>query len=259
MDNQQTEEIMKARRWLRPQMGSWMLGLAMLVAAAHGAPAAEGLREGQATVAADVAFTPEQMKSRFIGDFTRWAKADQGTLPQPDAVLAIGSSSMRMWKTIAQDLAPAKIIHRGFGGSTMRDVVTMQDFFGRYGCRKILIYQGDNDLVGQGKQAERDFIAPLTSFIAGIRERHPETEFYLLSVKFSPSRMPAKASYAQANEAMRTMADGDDRIHFIDVNTPMLDDQGNPREELFLADRLHMNGQGYAIWTKAVRQALLGE
>lgn len=250
---------MKARSWLRPQMGSWMLGLAMVVAAACGAAAADGVPEGKTTGAADFAFTPEQMKSRFIGDFTRWAKADQGKLPQPDAVLAIGSSSMRMWQTIARDLAPARIIHRGFGGSTMRDVVTMQDFFGRYGCRKILIYQGDNDLVGQGKQAGHDFIAPLTSFIASIREKHPETEFYLLSVKFSPSRMPAKANYAQANDEMRKMADGDDKIHFIDVNTPMLDAQGNPREELFLKDRLHMNEQGYAIWTKAVRQALLGE
>ena len=46
------------------------------------------------------------------------------------------------------------------------------------------------------------------------------------------------------------------KVEFIDVFTPMLDAQGQPREELFLPDRLHMNAAGYEVWKQAVRPYL---
>jgi len=204
-------------------------------------------------------FTPEQSGSGFIKDFQRWAAEDEGKLPQPAAVLAIGSSSMRMWKSIAQDLAPATIIHRGFGGSTMKDVVLMQSFFDRYGCQKILLYEGDNDLSKDDSNVDADFLDHLKSFIAGIRKNHPDTEFYLMSIKYSPRRVSRIPAYAQANKAMAEMAGADQKIHFIDTNSPMLGGNELPREDLFKNDYLHMNEKGYAIWKDAVRAALLNE
>jgi len=41
-------------------------------------------------------------------------------------------------------------------------------------------------------------------------------------------------------------------VDFVDVYTPMLDASGQPRAELFRADRLHMTADEYAIWRKVV-------
>jgi lysophospholipase L1-like esterase len=46
-------------------------------------------------------------------------------------------------------------------------------------------------------------------------------------------------------------------MHYVDVTGAMLDRNGQPRPELFGPDSLHMNGAGYAEWTRVIRAALL--
>ncbi|HOK04182.1 MAG TPA: GDSL-type esterase/lipase family protein [Victivallales bacterium] len=206
----------------------------------------------------EIEFSEEQKKSKFINDFIKWSKLDtRETLPQPDAILVIGSSSIKKWTTITNDLSPLKIIHRGFGGSTMKDALIMHNFFMRYGVKKIVIYEGDNDLNKDDSNVEKDFIQPLTEFIQKTWEIDKDVEFYLISIKYSPSRMHAKERYSEANQKMKEMAINNPKIHFIDVNSKMLDDASNPRPELFLKDRLHMNENGYKIWTEELKKVLL--
>ena len=37
-------------------------------------------------------------------------------------VLFFGSSSIRLWKSLAEDMAPLKVVNRGYGGAMMRDL-----------------------------------------------------------------------------------------------------------------------------------------
>lgn len=39
-----------------------------------------------------------------------------------DAILFAGSSSIRLWSTLADDMAPYSVIQRGFGGSELSDL-----------------------------------------------------------------------------------------------------------------------------------------
>ena len=52
----------------------------------------------------------------------------------------------------------------------------------------------------------------------------------------------------QANELIEKWSKNDTRLDYIDVYTKMLDAKGRPRADLFLADSLHLNAAGYAIW-----------
>ena len=40
-----------------------------------------------------------------------------------DAILFIGSSSIRLWKTLDKDMEPYNVIQRGYGGANFRDVI----------------------------------------------------------------------------------------------------------------------------------------
>lgn len=205
----------------------------------------------------NVVFNPEQATNRYLADFVRWAIEDIANPPGPEAVLALGSSSMRLWNTIKEDLAPLEIIHRGFGGSRMKDVVEMQSFFDRYDVDTILVYQGDNDLSGPWTNVEDHFMADVRQFVAHVHQRRPDTEIYFISPKPSPSRTAALPRYLEAGRQLQEMAAADPRLHFIDVYTLMVDEQGEPLESIFKGDRLHMNEEGYRLWTQAVREALL--
>ncbi len=201
-------------------------------------------------------FSPQQAKNHYIRDFIRWTTQDDGDLPRRDAVLAVGSSSMRMWDSIREDLAPLEIVHRGFGGSKMKDVLEMITFFQRYECGTVLVYEGDNDLSGPWLKPETyaDQCREFTEAMFAVR---PDAHIYFISTKPSPSREAAMDRFAEANEYVQELCDDHDQLHFIDVFSRMLDDDGSPREDIFKSDRLHMNEKGYVIWTDAVRAALL--
>jgi len=44
-----------------------------------------------------------------------------------DAVMFAGSSSIRLWSTLAQDMAPYHIIQRGYGGAKLSDYAIFAD------------------------------------------------------------------------------------------------------------------------------------
>jgi lysophospholipase L1-like esterase len=200
-------------------------------------------------------FSPEQAKSPFLNDFIRWVREDDGNLPRREAVLAVGSSSMRMWKSIQNDLQPLDIIHRGFGGSTMRHVLQMDDFFLRYEAGTVLVYQGDNDLAGNHTSVDA-YLEQCQQFIELLRSERPDVKIYFISTKPSPSRKNAMPRFAEANARLAALCENDPNLYFIDVFTPMLDEEGVTREELFIGDRLHLNEAGYELWTHIVRSHL---
>src|ERR1700732_516917 len=59
---------------------------------------------------------------RFAPEMAAFAAADRAHMPAPCGFLFVGSSSIRYWKTLAADMAPAAALNRGFGGSTIADV-----------------------------------------------------------------------------------------------------------------------------------------
>lgn len=173
-----------------------------------------------------------------------------------NAIVATGSSSMLGWhKSIQEDLAPLTIIPRGFGGSNMYDVYTYTDrLILKYQPRAVMIYEGDND-IARGLPAEAVRDAFLAIFLK-VQETQPGTRFYLLAVKPSPSRWDKWPEMQRANEMFAQIAEKDPLITYIDIGTPMLGEDGEPKEDIFLNDDLHMNARGYDIWAETVAPIL---
>lgn len=187
----------------------------------------------------------------WAADMARFAAEDAATPPPPHPVVFTGSSSVRMWDTLARDFPGVPVLNRGFGGSQMRDAVFHADQVAvRYRPRLVVIYAGDND-INAGRtpdQVRADFAA----FVARVRRDAPATAVAFLAIKPSPARIGQLPLQQQANALVRAEAARLDGVAFIDVATPMLDAGGQPRAELFGPDRLHMNAAGYALWRQVV-------
>ena len=193
---------------------------------------------------------------RYRGDIEAFLASEAESPPPAGAIVAVGSSSIRRWhERIAADLAPLAIIARGFGGSTMADVRHfLEELVLRHRPRAVLLYEGDND-VALGLKPEQ-ILAQFDAIDAAMRERLPETRIYILAVKPSISRWHLWGSMQAVNQLLASRAEADPRITFIDIATPMLNEAGEPRRQIFVADQLHLNDAGYDIWREAIRPVL---
>ncbi|MGZ8553638.1 MAG: GDSL-type esterase/lipase family protein, partial [Chitinophagaceae bacterium] len=65
----------------------------------------------------------QEQKPAFWDDIQSFKKADSVAFPPKNAILFIGSSSFTMWKDVQKDFPAYTIVNRGFGGSSLLDVI----------------------------------------------------------------------------------------------------------------------------------------
>ncbi|MDX1952088.1 MAG: SGNH/GDSL hydrolase family protein [Verrucomicrobiota bacterium] len=180
------------------------------------------------------------------------------TPPPTGGILFIGSSSIRLWKTLESDFPNHRVINRGFGGSQMIDSVY---YFDRIvlPCkpRQILIYAGAND-IHAGKKGEQ-VLADFKLFVEKTKRFLPGTRVDFISIAGNPSRWGEINEVRKANRVVREFARWERNVGFIDTHSAMMNEQGEPKPEIFVEDRLHMNENGYAIWREIIRDHLTPE
>lgn len=192
----------------------------------------------------------------FWNEIRNFQKADSIAMPAAHAIVFTGSSSIRLWSDLEQQYKGYPVINRGFGGSTLAQADDyIQDLVLKYKPRQVVIYSGENDIAAgiTGKVTFDRFV----TFFKHLRKALPAAPIEYISIKQSPSRAKFTKEVLEANSLIKAFLAKQKNSHFIDVNTLMLDDKGQPRPELFREDMLHMKPEGYAIWTKAITPYLI--
>lgn len=180
---------------------------------------------------------------------------DEAHPPTSGAVLFIGSSSIRFWKTLASDFPEVKTINRGFGGSQIDDATFFADcIVAPYHPRAIVIYAGDNDVAdGDSPARVRDDFA---AFVRMARSLDAGVPIAFIAIKPSVARKALLPQIRAANTLVRQYAAGEHGVSYLDIFTPMLGADGQPQMKWFVGDGLHMNRRGYALWVSIVRRWL---
>ncbi|MGE3109142.1 MAG: GDSL-type esterase/lipase family protein [Phycisphaerales bacterium] len=183
--------------------------------------------------------------------------ADRAAPPAPGQVLFVGSSSIRMWKTLPDDMSPVPVLNRGFGGSKTFDVLAVFDrIVGPYRPTVIVYYCGDNDLGTDNQDAARA-AEGFIQFDRRVRRLLPDAAVLYIAIKPSPARWSNWPAMARANMIVRDYCDATPGATFLDIEPPMLSPEARPDPSLFQADGLHLNPAGYAAWTRVVRPAVV--
>ncbi|MEM7232828.1 MAG: nitrilase-related carbon-nitrogen hydrolase [Planctomycetota bacterium] len=192
--------------------------------------------------------------TRWESTIQRFEAQDAKNPPPKGEILFVGSSSVRMWP-LAKSFPDLKVIGRGFGGSQFSDVL---DYVDRivlpYAPRTIVVYEGDND-VAKGKSAERVY-ADWKKFVGTVHRHLPRTKICFVAIKPSLARWNLAPTMRDANARIQKSCERDERLVYLDIDTPMIGDDGKPKKELFVKDGLHMSWAGYQIWNAVVRPHL---
>lgn len=229
-------------------MNTFPLFGAFFLAAASGLAA----HAADAPAASEVKADPDP--TRFTAEIAAFEAWDRKNSPPKDAILFIGSSSIRMWQT-AECFPDLTVINRGFGGAETSDVNHYaKRIVVKYAPKTVVFYSGDNDMAA-GKPPEQ-VMEDIAEFFETIHRKLPDARIIYLPVKPSLARWKLWPQMQDTNALVKDYIDGHDYITYVDTATPMLGSDGQPRPEIFLGDGLHMNERGYQLWVDALRDKL---
>lgn len=201
--------------------------------------------------------TKAQTAPAYWNEITNFKKLDGEKTPLQHAILFVGSSSFTKWTDVNDYFPGYTIINRGFGGSTLVDVIRYAyDVILPYHPKQIVIYCGENDLAYSDTVSAEEVLRRVQTLFSIIRINLPSTVIDFVSIKPSPVRASIQPRVIKANKLIEAYIKKQKNTAFIDVYHPMLDAGGKMREELYLSDRLHMKPEGYAIWKKIIQPYL---
>ncbi len=180
------------------------------------------------------------------------AKALEGNEPR-DGIVFAGSSSIRKWDSLTSDMAPLPVVNRGFGGAIIKQVThNATRMIVPLRPKLIVFYCGENDIANDKYPAEMP-LNDFKTFANAMRQKLPGTGILFISMKPSPLRWKYWAKFQQSNRLIQSYIETQKRMWYVDVGKAMLNRQGFARPELFLSDSLHMNQEGYALWTRILK------
>lgn len=190
-------------------------------------------------------------------DISAYEIADRVNPPPQGAVLFVGSSSIRLWRTLADDMTPMKTINRGFGGAELQDLLRYADrVVIPYQPKAIVLFAGTNDISGSNPRSPSMLFATYLGLVKVIQAELPDTPIYYIGITPTRARWQLWSLAQDANKLIGDYTKSDHRLRYIDTSPGLLDRNGEPNAELFQPDGLHLNRQGYATWTSIIKPRL---
>ena len=196
----------------------------------------------------------ETAKKKWETEIQKFESADAANEYPADSILFMGSSSIRLWSTLAEDMAPFPVIQRGYGGAKFQDLaVFAKRIVHPHDFRAVVIFVA-NDITGGNDDLTPDEVAALyKDIVKTVREKNAASPVFLIAITPTNSRWKVWDQISKANTAMEAVCKAEKNVHFIATEKHFINDQGLPKGELFREDQLHLNADGYKLWTTIVR------
>ena len=195
--------------------------------------------------------------TRYQKDITNYQKENKRLKDLSCDVLFLGSSSINLWDTIYEDFAPLKLIRRSYGGATLRDMIYNYNTIAKgYTPKSILLYV-ENDLGNhkEGVSAVKCFDL-FRIFIDKLKKDYPNTPLIVVSLKPSQHKADQLKDQLLVNALLEENATAQGYT-YVDITKVMYDEAGNLRTDIFKEDNLHMNAEGYKLWTAILKPLLI--
>ncbi|MBA2250563.1 MAG: G-D-S-L family lipolytic protein [Chitinophagaceae bacterium] len=194
-----------------------------------------------------------QLSPPFWQDIVAFKNQDALHPPPTHSIVFVGSSSFNKWKDVNEYFPGYPIVNRGFGGSTLPDLIRYAyDIILPYQPKQVVIYCGENDLAAADSISAKEVVQRVKTLYSILRINLPDVVIDYVSIKPSPVRANIQGKVRAANKEIKAFFKDKKNAAFIDIYDAMLDKKGRMREALYVEDRLHMKPEGYEIWKRII-------
>ena len=230
-----------------PKIAGLLLGFVVLLAAF---PAYRLYVEIRKSISEDPA-----VYAQDISDLVARTREGPGA---EDAVVFIGSSSIRLWSTLERDMQPLPVVQHGFGGAKLADVEFYAErLVNPFDPRAVVVFAGTNDLQPGASKSPEVLLETYRRFVERVRADLPNVSIYFIGITPSPRRWEIWDQAQETNRLVREWSDRDPTLFYIETGPSLLGEDGEPDADNYKFDGLHLSAQGYAIWTEIIRTRLM--
>lgn len=181
----------------------------------------------------------------------------KGNNPE-NPVVFVGSSSIRLWDSLVQDMAPVPVLQRGFGGAKFNDVVYYAErLVDVHKPAAVVVFVGTNDIQPGNAKSPDVLLASYQQFVKTVRQQQPELPIYYIAITPSQLRWEVWSIAQQTNRLISEFAAQDDNLYVIDTGQALLGSNQEPDPEFYRFDQLHLSEAGYKVWTRLIKPFVL--
>ena len=208
----------------------------------------------------------ENTAAKWEKDISKLESQDQSEKYTENAILFIGSSSIRAWNSMEKDMFPYETIKRGYGGAHYSDIIHFTKRLVKNHSPKAILIFVANDIKGNNKsdiysknlsdRTPNEVKRLFKLVIDQIRSVHKEIPIFGIETTPTKSRWKAWPKISLANDLIKEYCESKDNLYYISTRNYYIDDNGLPTEELFVRDKLHLNRKGYALWGNIIKNNL---
>jgi hypothetical protein len=197
-------------------------------------------------------------REKWAADVAKLVALNEENAGGKDAVLFVGSSSIRRWESLAEDLAPIPTVRRGLGGSRYVDwMVFGEEIMQGLTFNRLMVFVG-NGMSGEGEDPPVEQIVSWFKHLAAMAERlQPGVKVYCIEVTPCRKRWDIWPGIQKTNAALKQVCESHPQWEFVETGAQFLGEDGLPVVDLFVADELHLSEKGYQIWIDAFKEILL--
>jgi hypothetical protein len=175
----------------------------------------------------------------------------------PEAILFTGSSSIRLWSSIEDDMKPYSIISRGYGGAKLSDFAVYCPRIIYPHQFKAMVLFVANDIGGGEKDKTPEEVLDLFKYIVKqVRVRYKDEPIFFVQITPTNSRWKVWNKISEANNLIKDYCSHENNLHFIETAKHFIGPDEKPRSDLFNSDQLHLNDQGYKLWASVIKENL---
>ena len=201
------------------------------------------------------AFAKPAATQRWEQEIQAFEAADRANLPPQGGIVFIGSSTIRMWNTLARDFPEYKVLNRGFGDCQIADCTHFADrIVIPYRPRLIILRAGGNDI--QAGKTPEQVRSDFRAFVEKVRAKLPKVRIAYMTINATPARWGNVEREKRANQLIKDCIAKGENLDYIDTFDATMGADGKPREKLFVKDHLHFNREGYKILASVTRSHL---
>lgn len=191
-------------------------------------------------------------------DIAAFEAQDALSPPPANPIVFVGSSSIRRWQSLAEDMAPMVVMNRGFGGAKILDAIHYADrIVTVYQPKAVVVFVGSNDIFGDVAKEPALLRDRFVEFVNKVRAGAPDAPIYNIAITPSKSRWEHWSRVQETNALIQEVIDTDPALHMIDTNAGLLEADGTPNPEMYVEDELHLSALGYAHWVSVIKPILM--